>query len=525
MRYGKKALLFTTYILVSAIGLSQIPDDNNLRIYTITNYGAIGDGKILNTSSIQKAIDDCHKHGGGTIEIPTGNFVTGTLQLYSSMNLHFEAGASLIGSKENKDYGYQKDFGFNGLGAGNKTGILVAHNEENISITGFGTIKGNGTSFMHMDSLQYGMDFDRKYTRQKNDYMNPKYGREDGPVLWKGSYEERPGVMVMFSACKNVTVSGISFEESPNWTMAFLNSDGIKVNGITIHNNMFIPNSDGLDFYDSKNIIISDCNIHAGDDAIAIISSSNLAASNCILQSRSSGIRIGYNVWNQNNSGNLLFNNITIYDSNRGIGIFQRQKGNIENIIFSNITISTRLHSGQWWGHGEPIHISSAPGLGSKEAGSIRHVHFSNIIASSESGVVIFSTVKDLIQDVSFDNVSLTIKRGRFSESYGGNIDLRPTNNISLGIFEHSIPAFYGNNVTNLSIRNMNVFWENGLPSWFTHAVEVKNFETVIVDGLHEEAGNNNVSAIYLHKGKNSETKEISSTSKNKKLVLIDDKN
>jgi polygalacturonase len=514
--------IFSLNILLPVVSLSQNTIDNN-KIYIITNYGANGDGKTLNTTFIQKAIDDCHQHGGGTIEIPTGNFVTGTLQLFSNMNLHFEQGASLIGSTKNNDYGYQKDFGFSGLGAGNKTGILVAHNEENISITGFGTIKGNGTSFMQMDSLQYGMDFDRKYTRQKNDYMNPKYGREDGPVLWKGSYEERPGVMVMFSSCKNVTVSGISFEESPNWTMAFSNSDGIKVNGITIRNNMLIPNSDGLDFYDSKNIIISDCSIHAGDDAIAIISSSNLTASNCILQSRSSGIRIGYNVWNQNNSGNLLFNNITIYDSNRGIGIFQRQKGNMENIIFSNISISTRLHSGQWWGHGESIHISSVPGLGSKETGSVKHVHFSNIIASSESGIIIYATAKNLIQDVSFDNVSLTIKPGRFSESYGGNIDLRPTNDVSLGIFEHSIPAFYGNFVSDLSLRNMNVFWEKSLPSWFTHAVEIKNFETVVVNGLHEE-GTNNASTIYLHGVNGFEVKEISSTSKNKKLILADNK-
>lgn len=516
-------LLVTVLICLVTLQVLNAQNAVDSKTYFITNYGAIGDGKALNTATIQKAIDDCHQHGGGTIEIPTGNFITGTLRLYSNMNLHFAPGASLIGSTENKNYGYQKDYGFSGLGAGNKTGILVAHNEENISITGFGIIKGNGTSFMHMDSLQYGMDFDRKYTRQKNDYMNPKFGREDGPVLWKGSYEERPGVMVMFSGCKNVTVNEITFEESPNWTMAFLNSDGIKVNGITIQNNMLIPNSDGLDFYDSKNIIVSNCNIQAGDDAIAIVSSSNITASNCVLHSRSSGIRIGYNVWTPNNSGNLTFSNITIYDSNRGIGIFQRQKGDMENMIFSNITINTRLHSGQWWGHGEPIHISSVPGLGSKETGSIKHVHFSNIIASSEAGIVIYSTAKNLIQDISFDNVSLTIKRGRFSESYGGNIDLRPTNDISLGIFEHSIPAVYGNFISDLSIRNMNVYSENGLPSYFTNTVDVKNFERVKIDGLNEVSSSGRP-VVYLHRGKEPEVNGVNSTAKNKKLVLIDDK-
>ena len=75
------------------------------------------------------------------------------------MNLDLEPGAVLSGSWEDKDYLVQKDFGFTGLGAGDKTGILVAHNEENISITGTGTIDGRGEFSMYMDSLQSGSRF------------------------------------------------------------------------------------------------------------------------------------------------------------------------------------------------------------------------------------------------------------------------------------------------------------------------------------------------------------------------------
>jgi hypothetical protein len=232
-------------------------------------------------------------------------------------------------------------------------------------------------------------------------------------------------------------------------------------------------------------------------------------------------------VFNHNNSGNLLFNNITIYDSNRGIGIFQRQKGNIENMIFSNIIISTRLHSGQWWGHGEPIHISSVPGLGSAETGTIRHVRFSNIIATSETGILIYAVANGLIDDISFDNVTLSINQSPLAEGYGGNFDLRPTNNLALGIFEHSIPAIYAEHADNVVIRNMNINWAKGLPSYFTHSVECKNFENVIIDGLHENltGGNNTeMSTIYLHKGKTFNVKGVTSTDKNKKLVTEDNK-
>ena len=243
-------------------------------------------------------------------------------------------------------------------------------------------------------------------------------------------------------------------------------------------------NSDGIDMYDSKNVTISDCIISAGDDAIAVISSDNITVDNCVLHSRSSGIRIGYNVFNNHNSGNLLFNNIRIYDSNRGIGIFQRQEGDMKNMIFSNIIIDTRLHSGQWWGHGEPIHISAVPGLGSKKVGKISNVRFSNITATAETGVVIYGSKESVLEDIVLDEVNISIQRGNLSESYGGNIDLRPTNDISIGIFRHDIPAVYACYVKNLDIRNLQINWGPNMSSYFTNAVECTHFNRVKILSL-----------------------------------------
>jgi len=496
------------------------------QVYNISNYGAIGDGATLNTMAIQNTIDDCSKHGGGKVVVPAGNFVTGSIRIFSNINLYLEAGAILTGSLEDKDYLYQKDFGFSGSGAGTKIGIVFAQNAENVSLTGEGSINGQGEHFMYPDSLQNGKDFDSKYTRQGKDYMNPKFGRKDGPVLWKGTYEERPGTMVIFSNCRNVRVRDITFKASPNWTMHFLNCEEVKARGITIDNNMDIPNSDGIDMYDSKNIIISDCIINAGDDAIAVVSSDNITVDNCVLHSRSSGIRIGYNVFNSHNSGNLLFNNIRIYDSNRGIGIFQRQEGDMKNMVFSNIIIDTRLHSGQWWGHGEPIHISAVPGLGSKKVGKISNVRFSNITATAETGVVIYGSKESVLEDIVLNDVNISIQRGNLSDSYGGNIDLRPTNDISIGIFRHDIPALYACYVKNLDIRNLQINWGQNMSSYFTNAVECTHFNSVKINGLYERISDSqkkNQSVVYLHNGQNADVKNIV-TEGNKRTLLLQGK-
>jgi parallel beta-helix repeat protein len=439
--------------------------------YNINDFGAIGDGVTLNTLAIQRSVDSCNRHGGGTIIVPAGNFVTGSVRLFSNMEVRIEAGATLTGSSDNKDYPGQKDFGFDGMGAGSRTGIFFARDAENIAITGNGGIDGRGDLFVYPDSLQVGSDFDRKYTRQGSEYGDPKFGRADGPVLWKGDYANRPGVMVIFSACRHVRVENIRLRQSPNWTMAFQDCQDLKVHGISIENDMSIPNSDGIDLYDSKNAVISDCLINSGDDAIALIGSDNVVVDNCILHSRSSGIRIGYNVFNHHNSGNLLFENIRIYDSNRGIGIFQRMDGDMSNIVFSNVIIQTRLHTGEWWGHGEPVHISSIPGLGSKTTGRISNVRFSHLVATAQTGIILYGSSPGLLKNITFDDVDLTIDCGPLSESYGGNIDLRPADDLSHAIFRHAIPALFAYKVNGLDIRHFRVHWGADLPSYFEKGV------------------------------------------------------
>jgi hypothetical protein len=189
---------------------------------------------------------------------------------------------------------------------------------------------------------------------------------------------------------------------------------------------------------------------------------------NCHLQSRSSGIRVGYG---QHPIRRCTFSNIQIYGSNRGIGVFAHDAADIEDLVFSNFTIATRLHNGQWWGNGEPIHLSCVSRFKGKPAGSIRRVLFNNILATSESGILLWGMNESRMEDIAFQNLRLHIKCGPETMSYGGNFDLRPATPIELQIFRHDIPGVYAQHVDGLRLRDVILTWGEDLPDFYTHGL------------------------------------------------------
>jgi polygalacturonase len=462
-------------------------------IYNITNFGAIPDGKTINTQAINDAIQTCHDGGGGTVEVPAGVFMSGTIRLLSNVNLHLEPGAVISGSKDTSDYltlhsplfheGYSR------------YGLLFAKDAVNISLTGSGLFRGNGTGFMH--DLNRPNNFfwlDRSVTRQGADFMKQGTISEDGPF----SYDYRPGMLFTFDHCENIHLTDIQIKDPPEWTMRIGDCNNVTIRGIDIDNNPLIPNNDGINCTSSSNVRISDCHIFTGDDAIAISSyenqdpvtdsignrsgiAENFTVDNCILSSRSSCIRIGDGTQLIHR---MVFSNIVMYASNRGIGIFARDYTNIEDLIFSNIVIHTHLYSGNWWGKGEPIHISAVKATANGQTGKIKNIRFSNITADAETGILIYGIAESYIEDIFLDRVSLTIHSGKNSVSYGGNFDLQPMYPSNIAIFKHDIPGLYAQYVKNLNISGFTLTWGQRLPSYFTQGVEINHFKNVRIEGM-----------------------------------------
>ena len=446
-------------------------------IINVLDHGALGDASTLNTGAFQKAVTACVKQKGGTIFVPAGIYRTGPIELKSNITLMLETGTVLLGSELVADY--QVD--------DRRRPLIWAQNAVNMMICGRGTIDGCGDTFMHLDQPRTAAnDFERRFTRQGEDFMSTKFGTADGPV----TYGSRPNRLVAFYNCRAVTMRDVVLKDAPCWTLNFADCVNVDVDGVKVLNNPVIPNNDGFHFETCRNVHIANCELLCGDDAICVTSVNsrnpgfceNVTVSNCTMSSRSAGVRLGYGM---NTVRNCVFENLVIRDSNRGIGLFVRQEGSIENVLFNNIVIQTRLHTGHWWGKGEPIHISVLPERESiAKLGRIRNVTFSNILAHSESGAVIWAQEPGRIEDVTFDQLRLNVRKGPLSTSYGGNIDLRPAYDPKWAIFRHELAGIFCHGANGLTLHQIDIRWDAAGPEYYTSALWCENTSRVVIDGF-----------------------------------------
>lgn len=481
------------------------------QVYNIKDYGAIADGKTVNSASIQKTIDVCSAAGGGRVYVPAGVFITGTIHLKSNINLYLETGAVLMGSPKLSDYESYTKEGF-GL---NYYGMLYTHDAENVSITGQGAIDGNNLVFLDFGHAKSLDSVATQYTRQKKLFRHVDSGIGDGPVV---PNKDRPHQMVIFSECKNVQLSDISLLNSPFWTLHFADCDAVNVSGIRLWSGLLVPNADGIDVTSCTNVIITNCDIRAGDDALAIVGydhhfeipgysgrrhlSENIVVSNCNLQSYSSGIRIGF--LDQNTVRNVHVSHCNITNSTRGIGIFLRDEGSLQNITFNDMYIETHLRTGDWWGNGEPIHISAVRGKENVKLGAISNVQFRDITCRGENGMLIYGSDQSVIKDVRFDNVSFELMNSKLNGVAGGNIDLRGCLYPHEQLFAHDIPGLYAHNVDGLSINNFRLKWDETINQpWFSNGIEIDHFNNVAIKDFDGPAAPNskNTFPIWLDNG------------------------
>ena len=400
-------------IILGAVWLLSVGGVSAQSIYDVFAFGAKGDGVTDDAAAIQRAIDQCSQEGGGRVLFPRNHtYLAGPVELKSNVEIYFEATATLKANPDESIY-HLSAFGKN---EGEGMLWLYANDAENISITGKGTIHGNGIAFM-------GAELEDSYE------LKP---------LANQAFDPRPHVLTLMNV-RNLTIRDVTIREGAYWTVHLIGCNEAVIDGINLLNNLKIRNGDGIDLDHSKNVRISNCHITSGDDCICLKnrrefeqygSCHDIVVTNCTMSSRSCAIKIGSE--NMDSIYNVLFDNCIITGSNRGLGIQNRDEGTVTDVVFSNIQLDCRLWSDVWWGKAEPIYVTSYPrangnhkdanwrfpkGQIEGRCGEVSRIYFNNITATSDNGCFVGGDVPGKVKDIYFNNVRVKLSSSSFLTS------------------------------------------------------------------------------------------------------------
>ena len=365
---------------------------------SILEFGAVGDGKSLNTQAFERAVEKA-KRNRDTVCVPAGIFQTGTINL-EGVSLHLEAGAVIKGSPNMKDYPCQ-DYVHNELGR--LRALIVNLHHDHVAITGQGTIDLNGLSFF--DTTKMNTEGIRKP-------LTPEQEAECTYYI----PSQRPSQCIFFHDCKDVRIEGVTVLNAPCWTITCSHCENIHLTNLTIDTDLNVPNDDGIHLSACKGAIISDCHISSGDDCIALSSITDWEApceditiTGCVLRSCSKAIVIGYMF---SVVRNVVISNCIIKESNRGLCIMcHDETALVENVRVSNCIIDAQVRAGGWWGNGEPVFMMAVPEITEHTAKqmpkrqvecAIRNVHLDGVTCTGENAMGIIG------QNGNIQNISLS---------------------------------------------------------------------------------------------------------------------
>jgi len=270
----------------------------------------------VNARAIQRTIDAAAVVGGRVV-VPKGEWVSGTFWLKSGVELHLEKDAVLKASPNLADYNaedaYPENFGCPKSEYWRGLHFIICRAAENISITGKGTVHGNGDVFFDEKPIRY------------FEWMTPDAHCWWNGIRWaKDKVNLRPGQLIVFVKCRNVRVEGVTIRNSPCWSLYFHGCEEVTVRDYTVRNGADDGNADGVDVDCFKNVLLEDMDIRTGDDAVAIRGSGrrlgldpqpaceNVVVRRARLDSTSSVFRIGV--------GDGVIRNVTVEDVESLIG-------------------------------------------------------------------------------------------------------------------------------------------------------------------------------------------------------------
>lgn len=436
---------------ISALGADHVVD--------VRDCGATPDGKTLCTRAIQAAVDQCATAGGGTVYLPAGKWLSGTIYLKSHVTLLLDSGCTLLGSTDPGDYPDNIPDVRSYTDSYVRQSLLAGEDLDEVAIRGSGTIDGNGAAF-----------------------------------LWK-EYINRP-YLIRLVNCRDVLVEGVKLRNSAMWMQHYLACDRVRISGITVWNHATY-NNDGVDIDACHDVTISDCFFDTDDDGVCLKSTldracENVTISNCVVSSHCNAIKMG----TESNGGfrNITITNCTIHSPRHSETIYGRSRGNsgialeivdggdLDRVAISNITIQ---------GVCVPIFMRLGnrarpftEGMPKPGVGRFRNVSLSNIVATDafNIGCSITGLPGHPIENVTLSDVSLTFDGGGTTKHADKKVQERAEIYPSYNMFG-VLPAygFYCRHVEGLRFRNVRLRTDE--PDW-RPALVLDDVEDAVIDGL-----------------------------------------
>ncbi|MDR2815065.1 MAG: glycoside hydrolase [Prevotellaceae bacterium] len=408
------------------------------RQYHINDFGAVADSAVLSTQAIQKAIDACAAGGGGQVVVPAGYYKTGSIILKSKVDFHLENGAVLLGSKSLDDYAKVKPAYISLRTQEATIQLIYAENAENISITGQGTIDGQGSGF-------------KKLT-------------------WNDEGITRPHLL-RFVTCSNVAVQGVTLRNSGCWMQHYLACENLQISGVRIFNRNNY-NNDALDIDGCRNVTVSNLIADSDDDGITLKSTSpkpceNIAITGCVISSRCNAIKLG----TETNGGfkNINISGCVVKPSEASAPAFFGREGGISAIsleivdggVMEGVSVSNVVIDGTE----SPLFVRLAnrartyrEGLTVDHVGQISAVAISNIQIrnAGKTGCSITGLPQYPIRNIRLSNIVYEQAGGETAAAADKMVEEKPTEYPEATMFG-TLPAygFYVRHAANITFEGV----------------------------------------------------------------------
>ncbi|MCQ2393431.1 MAG: glycosyl hydrolase family 28 protein [Kiritimatiellae bacterium] len=353
-------------------------------VLAAADYTVTGDG-----AAIQKAIDAASAAGGGRVVVTPGVHKSGTLVLRSHVDLHLAEGAVIQGGTRVEDY---TDFPRSVCAVSPESSykvFLQAWDAEDIAVTGKGVIDGQGPAFYPVKSA-------------RGHWPKPK--------------TKRP-IMVQFVRCRGVRLEGVTFKDSPCWTMFIRLCENIAVDGITVVGDQRMINNDGIDFDSCKHVRVGNSNFKTGDDCLILramrelpeekVVCEDVVVSNCVLNSTCQTIRMGCS--SDDVIRNARFLNIKGTGNNgiffdypaRYLRPYDEGYMDISDIVFDGYEGTL---------YGSALQIVAEPGV---KIRGVRDVTFRNVKVKSRRSLRFIGNADSILTNITLENVTAEISEGK----------------------------------------------------------------------------------------------------------------